>query len=359
MAEWRYIAQRATTGEFLEWDVPLSRDELRWDLSGPGALRGTVPPDLAQAQAADGRALLEDWGTLIYAEAAGEIRWGGIIISSAFDGARWAIEAAGFTTYAAGVPYLDVYDQASVDPLDAVREIWRHIQAQPDGNLGLVPDNTTTPVRLGTSDEHYRLVAWEAPDCGEELDNLAKETPFDYTEAHSWAADGSTTIEHRLQLSYPRLGRRRSDLAFIEGDNMVAAAQAERDGGRFANEVVGLGRGEGEGSVQTRTPSRDGRLRRPYVYTDRSATRDRLVAASRRELTARRDVFAVSEIEVADHPNAPLGSWSVGDDILVQATVPWLGDIAVWHRVTSWALTGGATATLSLARSDSFNYGNA
>lgn len=356
---WRYLAQRATSREWLDWDVPITRDELRWDLSGPGALKGTVTPDVGYLRAPDGGLLLQEWGTLLYAEADGEIRWGGIVVSSAFDGPRWTVEAAGFTTYPNGVPYLDVWQRSSVDPMDAVREIWRHVQAQPDGDLGLVPDATKTPVRRGTFEEPYRLLAWDAPDCGGELDNLARETPFDYAEAHSWAADGSDTVEHRLRLAYPRLGRRREDLAFVQGDNVTSLVAPSRDGGDFANEVVGLGKGEGQGSVQTRTPSRDGRLRRPYVYTDKSADRERLDAATRIELAARRDVLAVASIEVTDHPNARIGSWSVGDDVLVQASLPWLGDIAIWHRVTSWALTGEATASLSLTRSDSFRYGAA
>lgn len=469
MTTWRYIAQRAVTGEWLDWDLPIQRDELSWALSGAGSLRGTITPDVGQLRAADGRLIIEEWGTLLYAEADGEIRWGGIVTRSAFVGASWEIEAAGFSAYPHGIPYLGSYSALSVDPLDALREVWAHVQSNPDGDLGIVVDSTTCPVRLGvpaqaayqevfldgfwlrrdlvppgdivpsqsaklkysmtatqttltlatmggydaltppysvtvgsetitvgarsglvlqsltrgvgtstpsghsagTAVKHtgtpvrdidaqpaepYALAWWDAPDCGSEVDTLSRETPFDYVEEHSW--DGEE-VAHRLRIGYPRFGRRRTDLAFIQGDNVIGVVEPERDGAGFANEVIALGAGEGKRSLQRRIPERDGRLRRPIVYSDKAITTGaRLDAIARATLATHRTPLEIPAVEVVNHPHAPIGSWQLGDDILVQAVIPWLGDIAIWHRITGWALLGDDRASLSLRRSDAFTYGS-
>lgn len=351
---WRYVAQRATTGELLDLDVPIARDELSWALSGPGSLRGTVTPDVGRLRAADGGPLLDEWGTLLYAEADGQIRWGGVVVRSVFAGATWSVEAVGMAGYPKGLPYLGEYVRIGVDPLDVVRELWAHVQAQPDGNLGMVVDGTTSPVRVGTADEKYAVVWWEAPDIAGEIDSLAQETPFDYAEEHRWDGD---TIAHRLVLGYPRLGRRRDDLAFVQGVNVANPVAPTRDGDDYANEVVGLGSGEGRRVLLRRIPHRDGRLRRAAVYSDKSVkTEARMDALCRAELGVRRHTTAIDAVEVIDHPNAPIGSWALGDDVLIQARIPWLGDVALWHRIVGWSLIGDHRARLSLRRSDTFTY---
>src|SRR5690606_34960272 len=162
--------------------------------------------------------LLEEWSTAVYAEADGEIRFGGILRHSSFgDGGEWSIECAGFVGYAKGIPYLETKSWDEVDPLDVVRELWRHVQEfDPKGDLNLGVDDTTSPVRIGKVQKHvpvtaedagtgdseptpYALNAWEEKDCGDEMDALAKQTPFDYLEEHAWQGD---TIVHRLRLFY-------------------------------------------------------------------------------------------------------------------------------------------------------------
>lgn len=355
MSSWRYIAQRATTGEILELELPLHRDELRWDLSGAGSLRGTVKPDVGTLRAHDGRLLLEEWGTLLYAEADGEIRWGGIVVSSAFDGGSWKVEAAGFATYPHGIPYAGNYATTGADPADVVRHLWEHVQSYDDGNLRLVVSGDKTSAVVGTAEEPYELRWWDAPDVGQEIDSLAKEALFDYAEFHSWDGD---EIRHELRIGYPRLGRRRDDLAFIQGDNIADVVTADRDGELFANEVLGIGAGEGAGSIQRTTAVRDGRLRRTHVYTAKDVSSDsRMDALIRNELQRRQQTLTIESVVVRDHHNAPIGSWTVGDDVLIEATLPWLGDVALWCRITAWSLTSDTTAKLTLSRSDAFTYG--
>lgn len=373
MSEWRYIAQRVLTGEFLDWDLPLHRDTLQWDLSGPGSLQGSVSPDTGTLRASDGRLLLEEWGTYLYAEADGQIRWGGIVINSGFDGATWKIEAAGFATYPHGIAYAGDYSQIGVDPADVVAHLWAHVQSFTGGDLGVTVTGSKTPVRLGTPPKQnnfttgsgqvvsfesgpYTLQWWDAPDVGEEIENLAKETPFDFVERHTWS--GPNTVKHEIQLGYPRLGRRRSDLAFIQGDNIDQIVSPQLDGDHFANEVVGLGAGEGKGAVHRSTAVRDGRLRRSYVYSAKDVSSvSRMDALIRDQLQRRHNELQIDAVSVRDHPNARIGAWDLGDDVLIQATIPWLGDVALWCRIVGWELNTDHTAILHLARSDSFTYG--
>lgn len=469
-SSWRFVAQRAVTGEFLHLDLPLRDVEIGWALSGAGTLSATLAPDDGGIRDESGRLLIEEWGTLLYAEADGVIRWGGIVTSSTFEGAEWKIEGAQFSTYLFGLPYTGSWGGVQVDPLDAVREIWRYAQSYHYGDLGVVVDSDRSPVRLGdpgvpaygevfvdgkwqkksgvpawkvdpsakttlakpmtsksssatlksldhfdtvtypatikigaetvtakgrsgltltgltrgvgstsptthavgvtvsftgtqsrtvdaVAAEPYRLDWFEAKDCGEELNSLAQETPFDYAETHAWNAD-KTGITHRFVLGYPRLGRRRDDLAFIEGDNVTEVVSITRDGGSYANSVYGIGAGEGAKSLRRNTAYVDGRLRRPVIYTDKGATRTAsLDAAIAAELTRRRGLVALASIDVVDHPNARVGSWDLGDDVLVQASVPWLGTVSVWHRITGWSWLSDTRARLTLVRSDSLDYG--
>lgn len=479
MTAWRFIAQRALTKEFLDLELPLDLDSLKWELSGPGVLTATIAPDVGALRATDGRLLFEEWGTLLYAEADGEIRFGGILVSSKFDGKAWKIEAPGFSTYPNGLPYTDSYTKANIDPADIVRHLWAHVQKDPDGDLGVVVQGSTG-VRIGsgstarlaeaTADADAAKAAYDAenarlkeiraaetsaratytartkakseasavltaakkskdkariaaaqtaynaavaaqtaaktavtaagartdtqadvvkrtkatldarnatksaaskdvkedggayeldwsdtPDVGQEIDSLAQEAPFDYVEHHAW--DGSE-IRHTIEIGYPRLGRRRRDLSFVQGDNVVSVVTPSREGDDFANAVVGIGAGEGKGSLRRTTAVRDGRLRRTTILSAKDvAAPNRLDAVIREELQRRQGLLQIDAVDVLDHPNAPIGSWSVGDDVLIQAELPWLGDVDLWCRITAWELLSDSRARLTLARTDSFTYG--
>jgi hypothetical protein len=352
---WRYIVQRALSDEFLHWDLPIDVSSLRWDLSGPGSLKGAISPDLGNLRDPEGRLILEPWGTYLFAEESGSIRWGGIVQRSAFSGASWAVEAAGFTSYPHGVPFLGKIKVRDADPADLYRLIWDEVQSYPEGDLGLKVAGTKTNSRIGSEEEPYRLDWTEAKDSGDELVALSEDGRFDYRETHAWGEGDE--IRHNVEIGYPRLGRKRTDLAFVQGDNLLSVVEPEREED-FANEVFGIGAGEGRKARRTRTPIRDGRLRRPIVYTDKGERSEkRLERRSKAELARHRPRLGIEKITVRDHPNAQIGSWSVGDDVLVQADLPWLGDYVGWNRITGWELTGEGTAVLDLAPSESFTYG--
>lgn len=364
---WRYLARRATTREWLHWDLPLRTDGPSWSLSAAGALAGSIEPEIGGLVAADGKRVLDEWGTLIYAEHDGVIRWGGIVTQCSWDGQAWQVEADGFSAYPHSRIYRGEYVRSQVDPAVVIDHIWQWLQGFPDGNLGVRVVGDRTPVLLGelarvengqqVEADPYELVWWEATNCGSEINDLAATAPLDWVERCSWANASKDEVSHEIVIGYPRLGRKRDDLAFEVGSNISDIAAIQANGDEYANVIIGLGAGEGRAVLMREHPQRDGRLLREHVYSDKSVTSQaRLDALIAREAVSRAAGIRITGLTVMDHPNAPVGSWSLGDDLLVRGRVPWLGDIEEWVRVTAWSLTADG-AQLTVAPSDTFRYG--
>ncbi|MEU5181160.1 hypothetical protein AB0G49_14020 [Streptomyces longwoodensis] len=400
MEGWRFIAQRAIGETILDWEVPfaLSSNPKR-ELSGAGAMTGTITPEYARMIGSDGLPILQEWGTKLYAEVDGHIRWGGIVTKTSFDGPKFTVACEGFSSYPHGIPYEDYvisgkkitpkdpnagkdknhdgyfdgvrpkrkvppppksYGGPRIDVYDAFRLIWRHVQGKPDGNIGLVIDSHDLGKLLGSSDgeDPWELAWWDNPDCGQTLDTLTTQTPFDWLETHAWADGTSNTITHRIRLGTPRLGRKRADLRFVDGENIGAIAKPEGMGEDYANEAIVLGKGEGKKMARAQVwVARDGRLRRVVTVTAKAtSSRTALYTRGWKELAGRTAALQIPAIQIWDHPNARFGSWSLGDDIRVQVHVPWVGDVDVWHRIIGDEISADGLCTLTLKRSDSFHY---
>lgn len=391
---WRYIAARLNgngTETFLDYDLPLAGAEIHRELSGPGGLSGTISPEVAALKGPDGEPILQPWSTVIYAEESGVIRDGAILESLTENGPDLDLDAVGFTGYAKDEPYTSVYTVYETDALAVARHVWAHIQSKRGGNLGIEVDDTRSGVLLGIPEDPkltaaksaegsalaaydakrkaynanksaankkamedakkaldkakdttskikdgeakpYVLNWWETFDLGGELDALAADTPFDYRMEHSWSGD---EVKHFLRLGYPLLGRRRHDLRFMVGENVYTVPQVERNGEDYADTVVVLGAGEGRKMVRATASNVSGRLHRTKIHEDKSL---RTTARAQRVASALLKAYSgepqVTELEVVDHPNARLGSYDVGDEILVQHPDGW-SDVAVWSRIIS------------------------
>lgn len=370
----RVIAQDILTGRFLNWDLEVSNLTLTKTLSGPQVISGEFPNEIRDLADAG----LDAWATWIHVEEDGKIRGSGILQPRSVDqGEALSLEAVGVSAYAAGIPYLEEYIKVQIDPADVVREIWRHIQSYPNGNLGVVVRGTT-PVRIGqeevpapaegedtrTDEEKarkpYALVWWEAPDSATEIANLAKETPFDYVEREEWNAD-KTDVLHYIDIGFPRFGRYRDDLRFAQEENLVTAIGPGEATDMYASQVVFIGSGEGRETIRGYAGKpMGGRVRRVVVLDDKSVnTSVRANALSADELLRRQALQDVTEVEIdARHLNARLGSFDCGDDIPVVAEVPWVGSVRQWERVLSYTYSPDAeTIRVSLRRSESFTYG--
>jgi hypothetical protein len=358
----RYALQRVLTGEWLTRDLDgFSDGQQTRTLSGPGGINGFIRPDMRELLAADGEPLLWEWGTIIYAEIDGRIRSAGIIEKIDYDDqGRLTLEAPGFSRYAQGIPYAHTFRGVHIDPGGIPAMLWADVQINSFRNLGVTIDTFTTPESswIGDNENPYVLAWYNSVDCGGEIDNLAKQIPFDYIEQHTYTDDLHSAVSHHIKIGYPRLGRRRTDLRFADGENIVSLVPVGGDGGEYADELWGIGRGEGSAMVHATAVRRQGRLSRPKIITDKTADQARLDALLAAELVKRADVKDITEITIRDHVNAPLTAIDPGDDILVQATVSGLGPTRLWVRVL--AITevdkSPTQAVLSTQRSDSFTY---
>lgn len=368
---YRFIAQHARTGQFLSWELPVLEPTIKLTLSGPTVITGKFKPEAQTLKDEYGQPALKSWGTLIHFEMDGQIRASGILMPSEFSGPEWNMEAQGFATYPHEMPYWGAWPDAlkyNVDPIDVIQEIWRYLQSFPNGNLGVIIPRTVgpLPVRLGAELDGenkvkpYSIDWWDAKNCGSEIDSMAKLAPLDYVEAVRWKPQ-RVGVEYKLVLGYPRVGAVRTDLRFVQGENIISVVPIIEPDNFYASGVAGIGAGEGALAVRDLVEINDpSRLRRIYTYQSKKITsQQQLNSILRDELTGRLLDREIQQITVSStHPNARFGSYQVGDDILPQADIRWWGWTRIWHRIIGITYSPGKDSVLvDLKRSSSFRYG--
>lgn len=374
---WRYFATRLNgdgAETLLDPDLPLEEVGVDDVLSGHNGLSGKIEPVYRRLKGSDGQPILREYHTAVYAENDGEIRGGGILTDSTPDGPTFDLECIGFTGYGIGLPYTGPgYKGIKVDPLDVARYIWRHIQNQPGGDIGLefAPTTTGGKVKIGTELKQvefdsqsgpvsfesgpYKLNWYTNHDLAGDLDDLASDTPFDYHERHFWDADG--VLRHYVDLGYPKLGRRRDDLRFVYGANIFEPVKVSRAGALYASGTMVLGAGEGAAMVKSiREPVRKpgDRLRRVAVVADDTIkTTDRAAKRADRENQWRSKIDDVTSVLAQDHPNAGLGDAQVGDEIRIEGRGDWI-DVDMWVRILAISMEpeNGNVAEYTIARTD-------
>lgn len=402
------------TGEWLHRELPLRDVQITDTLSGAGGITATLDPDLASLKTASGVPILDELSTLIVAEADGVIRSAAILMNSDLVGSTLSLDCTGFSARVAGEILQNSITYSAnaslsagghgVDPLDVVRAMWTQFQSDPKANLGVVLDTTSSTYRLGSfanvqapqkstsnpdgstdpkevgedveinrvwgnSDTlpkaasgktltwHYELNWFDQVDIGSKVDELSKQAPFDYREQAEWADADHEAVTLRLRLGAPRLGTRRTNLVFAEGENISQVVAERRSGDDYANFIYALGAGEGQAQIRTTASKNDGRLRKTAVFVDQSITTvAALQAAAKEELARLSTLENITSFTIRDHPNARIGSFDVGDDILVQRRTGW-GPIKLWVRITSASLTPETgDIAITCSRSDRFTY---
>ena len=406
---WRFYAMR-WTGTWVHRELPLRDVSITHTLSGPGDLSASIEPTYGDLIAEDGMLVLREWDTIILAEAAGQLRGAGILVSTEITGDELSLECVGFSGYAGGMPLTETLrwggptnglSGQGVDPATVIRWLWNHLQDQPDGGLGVQVDNLSTPYRLGvwhnarklpTEDEpnppaaeieeppipidrvwtssdsrptaatgksvywEYRLDWFEDIEVGAKVDEICQQAKIEYREHVSWGPDRES-VNLRLQLGYPRLGRRQSGLRFVEGENISELVTLSRSGDDYANVVAAYGSGEGSKQKRATASQRDGRLRRVQIVDAEDVENDAALGVIARDHLARtRQITDISSFTVRDHPNAELGSFDAGDDVLVETVIGWQ-PTRMWVRILSYTYSpDGDTVAVSCTRSDSFDY---
>ena len=375
----RFLVQEVLSRRWVSWDFGLREPEVTWNINASNEIVGKV--DASELR----RLGIDEWSHYLHVEQHGEIRNSGLILPWTPGGSEITITAAGVTRYPQGLPYQGNFTLGNpvgvaIDPLDVVRHCWSHIQSYPNGRLGVMLSSTTSPVRIGepektteftanagTSTEEdvsftsgpYLLKWYEDTDIGKEIDDLAKETPFDYREAPRWNT-ARNDVEQWIELGYPRLGRGQPDIAFAQGQNLIEALAPVEDDDRYADTVIVLGKGEGTARVRgLATSVVPKRVRRAAIVEVKNAdTTSRANALATDDLAKRHGLLEVDHVSLlGTHRLAPFGSFAAGDDVPVRMTVEGIGPVVIRHRVTGYTWKPEVSEIIAKTkRSDSFSY---
>ena len=192
-------------------------------------------------------------------------------------------------------------------------------------------------------------------DLQPKVDSITQLGAFDWWEEHTWAP-GGLSVQHFLRFAVPTAGRVREDLRFVVGENLLEEPDLQQRGEDFASEVVVLGAGEGRDMVRgTWKLSNNPRIRRVKTVSDKSIrTKAAANALAQRVGLAANGGDNITQIVVWDHPNAPIGSWQLGDTVLVQGNgIGWSGQWQISVRILATQTTPESDrATLTVTRAE-------
>lgn len=215
----------------------------------------------------------------------------------------------------------------------------------------------------------YTIAWFNDTDCGQEFDNLARTAKVEYREVVGWETNPDKDISiipkprRALEMAYPRLGRKRYELRIAQDENMLDAIPLEESTGvaGYASQILARGVGDGREALRAYYGVADPkRIRRVGIVKDATlTTAAAMTSLARDELLRRLAAITIGTVVLKDwHPNAPLGSFMVGDEFLITGFVPWAGYVEFWHRVISYTWEPAKnTITCTTRRSEQFAYG--
>lgn len=300
---WRYYAQRATTGEWLDTNVQMSDEAMSWILSSPNVGQARLPVGIGNQKMQDGRPLFGKFDTILLVEDENdELIWFGICTEANPVANGTALEFIGFTGWLAGVPYTGEYQTWQRPLFDVMKEVLSPIYSskiRPQfnfkiefyGGQSLVIGDPQPPARpelierpADWSDEtwkqysedtanhqkawqenhgwkqQYELLWWEAPMVGKEIDDLVAAYNVNYVESVQWT--DRSKLKYLVTVAFDD-GTRvfgRTDIEFVDGVNLAKPIDIKPGNARFANRVIGLGSGEGRDMLRVDIGGDDGRM---------------------------------------------------------------------------------------------------
>ncbi len=280
------------------------------------------------------------------------------------------LKAKGFAAYPKGIPWLEDLNWVANDAYEPVVEIWRHLQEDfPNGNLNVEVYPKTSGVEMlpgyGFDGDLLNMNffatfvrAVDKLDCGDYIDALARDIPFDYVERSEWNSD-RTDIIKKIHLGYPRLGLIQETIAFILNENVLSAKPHTETETDWVSDVGVTGWFPGFEYSSTLANADPNRLRR---YLDEATanidSNERAAAWAHRRLARRQTPAYWEQITIdPNHPNAPMGTFDVGDTIIVSGFMPWVGHIRQYHKIIAIQFdVGKNTCQLQLMAEGAFNY---
>lgn len=370
---WRISVQESRgTREIVTYDLNVTKLRITRALSGPFDLQCDVNPNDPSAAGI----YFKPWRQLVHVEKImqGKRRlWGtGIVQPSDIDENSGVLQlkAKGFSCYPKGIPWLEDLNWLANDVYRPVVEIWRHLQNDfPNGDLGVEIYPTTAGVEMlpgyAFDGDLLNLNFFatfvrqtDRLDCGDYIDALARDVPFDYVEQSAWNAD-RTDVVKKIKLGYPRLGVIQENLAFILNENVISAKPHTESQVDWVSDVGITGYFPGQEYSARLANADPDRLRR-YLDEDTAFidSNERSAAWANRRLARRQTPPYWETITILpNHPNAPLGSFDVGDSIIVKGSMPWVGEVAQFHKVIAITVdTEKGVVQLALKAEGAFNY---
>lgn len=360
------------TESFIKGDIPLSGSVPTRKLSSPHQITGALTRSVTDLVNPDGSPVIKRWKTTVYVADDNDKIWvGGIVADFTIEGPNLTLDVAGFTAYLKGQPFDSEYTGVGVDPFEVVRLFWAHAQGRPGGNLGLEIDATTSPIRIGEPPRQVEFNAdgspvsfqaddrsikhnwWSTADMGGVIDQLARDTPFDYIEEHTWNGE---QVRHSLRLGYPTLGAQKPELRFVLAENVKVLPREGYSGDDVVTEVWVYGAGEGRDRVRgvASIHPRDS-LRRVKQVDDKKIESNEDATNRARDIlmSYQPDIpgAGVTDLLVTDHSNAEFGTFDVGDEIIYSGEHQW-GDVVIWIRILSMTLLSSGQMQLTVVRAD-------
>lgn len=266
------------------------------------------------------------------------------------------LKAQGFSNYLKGIPWLENWNPIAVDPFEIYTRIWAHAQSYAQGNLGVTITNMdgSTPAVSGTqmlpgfsfnNEEFIQdffaifIRAIDRNDCGDYLNKLARDIPFDYFETSEWN-ETHTAVNKSIKLAYPYGGVDQEDLIFRMGENISAATPKQQSEINWFSDITVKGFFPGKVYSSTIENADPDRYRRVMDETDLNIdSNERAAAWGHRKLTRRIFPNQYESIIIDPyHPNAPFTSYDVGDFIRIVGPMAWVSDnVDQKHKILGWA----------------------
>lgn len=366
-------------GNFLTRDLIVMEPLVVRTLSGPCNIQFKVHYSEPTVQMPDGSGPIQfkPWGHWIHALKVGldgeeKVFASGLVKPSEIDpqSGVLSLEAEGFSNYAKGLPWLVNWNPIAVDPFEIVEAIWDHIQSYDNGNLGVTvyPTSSGTQMLPGFTFNNEELVQnffaifireSDRNDCGDYINKLARDIPFDYFEESAWN-ESKTGIDKAIRLAYPYGGVDQVELVFRANENILATKQKVEAEIQWASGISMKGWFPEKEYYYEFANADENRYRRIIDESDvRIDSNERAAAWAHRKLTRRQVPHYYESITIDPyHPNAPFGSFDVGDYITVNGPMPWVGDnITQKHKVMGigWDEANNKVE-LSLMAEGAFNY---
>ena len=370
----RFTVIEVNTNNVLTRDLVVKEPKVTVNLSAPSSVSFSI--DQGQQYGSSFGINWKNWGQWIIPELATD-QFGKIVLGAQLvthnqidpKTGDLQIDATGFLGYPKGIPWLENFNPIAVDPAEVIQRIWAQIQSYTNAQLGVdvVPSSTGTQMLPGygfdgniLSFDFFAMFirASDFVDAGDQMFALARDLPLDLFEEASWNNDRSA-INKQVRIAYPLGGLQQDYLSFRLGENVINCELADELEIEPVSDIIIRSWLPGKVYSSQLANSDPTRVRRVAMEEDASInSSERAAAWGHRKLTRRNIPTSFQKITIdPNHPNAPFGSFGVGDSIFIEApNFPWKGDIKQWHRVTSITVSEESLMEIGVKVDGAFNY---